>query len=66
MICGLLLGCCLGLLCLFWFKESVFTRRHQMGKKLSVIMTRTVTHLVLGILAGMFINFCCGVNYVYY
>lgn len=31
MMCGLLLGFFLGVLCLFWFKESVFTRRHQMG-----------------------------------
>ncbi|KAG2210844.1 hypothetical protein INT46_000342 [Mucor plumbeus] len=31
MACGLLLGCFLGVLCLFWFRESVFTRRHQMG-----------------------------------
>ncbi|KAI8361739.1 hypothetical protein BD560DRAFT_425954 [Blakeslea trispora] len=32
MVCGLVLGCFLGVLCLFWLKESVFTRRHQMGK----------------------------------
>ncbi|KAI8645319.1 hypothetical protein BD408DRAFT_412139 [Parasitella parasitica] len=32
MICGLLLGCFLGVLCLFWVRESVFTRRHQLGK----------------------------------
>ncbi|KAI9331645.1 DUF2407 C-terminal domain-containing protein [Pilaira anomala] len=31
MMCGLLLGFFLGVLCLFWFKESVFTRRHQIG-----------------------------------
>lgn len=31
MMCGLLLGFFLGVLCLFWVKESVFTRRHQMG-----------------------------------
>ncbi|KAI8340368.1 DUF2407 C-terminal domain-containing protein [Choanephora cucurbitarum] len=31
MVCGLMLGCLLGILCLFWLKESVFTRRHQMG-----------------------------------
>ncbi|KAK4513127.1 uncharacterized protein ATC70_012921 [Mucor velutinosus] len=31
MMCGLLLGCFLGVLCLFWVRESVFTRRHQMG-----------------------------------
>ena len=32
MLCGLLLGFFLGILCLFWVNESVFTRRHQMGK----------------------------------
>lgn len=32
MMCGLLLGFFLGVFCLFWVKESVFTRRHQMGK----------------------------------
>lgn len=31
MMCGLLLGFFLGVLCLFWVRESVFTRRHQMG-----------------------------------
>ncbi|KAI9310493.1 DUF2407 C-terminal domain-containing protein [Dichotomocladium elegans] len=31
MMWGLLLGFFLGLICLFWFRESVFTRRHQMG-----------------------------------
>lgn len=31
MLCGLLLGLFLGVLCLFWVRESVFTRRHQMG-----------------------------------
>ncbi|KAJ8652996.1 hypothetical protein O0I10_011377 [Lichtheimia ornata] len=31
MMWGLLLGFFLGILCLFWFRESVFTRRHQMG-----------------------------------
>ncbi|KAG2219010.1 hypothetical protein INT45_013773 [Circinella minor] len=31
MMCGLLLGFFLGILCVFWFRESVFTRRHQMG-----------------------------------
>lgn len=31
MFCGLLLGFFLGVLNLFWFKETVFTRRHQMG-----------------------------------
>ncbi|KAL1929191.1 hypothetical protein VTP01DRAFT_2250 [Rhizomucor pusillus] len=31
MVCGLLLGFFLGILCIFWFRESVFTRRHQMG-----------------------------------
>jgi hypothetical protein len=32
MVWGLMLGFFLGLICLFWFRESVFTRRHQMGK----------------------------------
>ncbi|KAG0169529.1 hypothetical protein DFQ28_003607 [Apophysomyces sp. BC1034] len=31
MMWGLMLGFFLGVLCLFWFRESVFTRRHQMG-----------------------------------
>ncbi|KAI8144605.1 DUF2407 C-terminal domain-containing protein, partial [Fennellomyces sp. T-0311] len=31
MMWGLLLGFFLGILCVFWFRESVFTRRHQMG-----------------------------------
>ncbi|KAI7878748.1 hypothetical protein K492DRAFT_132333 [Lichtheimia hyalospora FSU 10163] len=31
MMWGLLLGFFLGILCIFWFRESVFTRRHQMG-----------------------------------
>ncbi|KAL1926219.1 hypothetical protein VTP01DRAFT_6084 [Rhizomucor pusillus] len=31
MLWGLILGFFLGVICLFWFKESVFTRRHQMG-----------------------------------
>ncbi|CAO3682902.1 unnamed protein product [Umbelopsis ramanniana] len=31
MVWGLMLGFFLGLICLFWFRESVFTRRHQMG-----------------------------------
>ncbi|KAG2178913.1 hypothetical protein INT43_001760 [Umbelopsis isabellina] len=31
MVWGLMLGFFMGLICLFWFRESVFTRRHQMG-----------------------------------
>ncbi|RUS21609.1 DUF2407 C-terminal domain-containing protein [Endogone sp. FLAS-F59071] len=31
MVWGLMLGFFLGLITLFWFRESVFTRRHQMG-----------------------------------
>ncbi|ORZ01120.1 DUF2407 C-terminal domain-domain-containing protein, partial [Syncephalastrum racemosum] len=31
MVWGLVLGFFLGIICLFWFRESVFTRRHQMG-----------------------------------
>ncbi|KAJ8663268.1 hypothetical protein O0I10_000506 [Lichtheimia ornata] len=31
MVWGLILGFFLGVICLFWFRESVFTRRHQMG-----------------------------------
>ncbi|KAI8062901.1 DUF2407 C-terminal domain-containing protein [Gongronella butleri] len=31
MMCGLMLGLFLGVLCLFWVRESVFTRRHQLG-----------------------------------
>ncbi|KAI7872128.1 DUF2407 C-terminal domain-containing protein, partial [Spinellus fusiger] len=31
MVWGLMLGFFLGILCLFWFRESVFSRRHQMG-----------------------------------
>jgi tetrahydromethanopterin S-methyltransferase subunit B len=31
MMWGLMLGFFLGIICLFWFRESVFSRRHQMG-----------------------------------
>ncbi|KAL0089502.1 hypothetical protein J3Q64DRAFT_1696608 [Phycomyces blakesleeanus] len=31
-LCGLILGFFLGLLCLFWLREPVFTRKHRMGK----------------------------------
>ncbi|CAO3592470.1 unnamed protein product [Absidia cylindrospora] len=31
MMWGLMLGFFLGIICLFWFRESIFTRRHQMG-----------------------------------
>ncbi|KAI9261594.1 DUF2407 C-terminal domain-containing protein [Phascolomyces articulosus] len=31
MMWGLILGFFLGIICLFWFRESVFTRRHQLG-----------------------------------
>ena len=31
MMWGLILGFFLGVICLFWFRESVFTRRHQLG-----------------------------------
>ncbi|KAI9491345.1 DUF2407 C-terminal domain-containing protein [Zychaea mexicana] len=31
MMWGLILGFFVGIICLFWFRESVFTRRHQMG-----------------------------------
>ncbi|KAI8983614.1 hypothetical protein BDB01DRAFT_131365 [Pilobolus umbonatus] len=33
---GLILGICLGLLCLFWVRESVFTRTHQLGIVLGI------------------------------
>ncbi|KAL0082097.1 DUF2407 C-terminal domain-containing protein [Phycomyces blakesleeanus] len=32
MVWGLMLGFFLGVICLFWFRENVFSRRHQMGK----------------------------------
>ncbi|CAO3638536.1 unnamed protein product [Cunninghamella echinulata] len=31
MMWGLIFGFFLGIICLFWFRESVFTRRHQIG-----------------------------------
>lgn len=31
MMWGLMLGFFLGILCIFWVRESVFTRRHQLG-----------------------------------
>jgi hypothetical protein len=31
MFLGLTLGFFMGILCLFWFRESIFSRRHQMG-----------------------------------
>ncbi|KAG0765771.1 hypothetical protein G6F57_002470 [Rhizopus arrhizus] len=48
MICGLLLGCFLGILNLFWFKETVFTRRHQMGIVAGMLINvyYGVTHVI--------------------
>lgn len=31
MMWGLIFGFFLGIICLFWFRESVFSRRQQMG-----------------------------------
>jgi hypothetical protein len=31
MMWGLILGFFLGILCIFWVRETVFTRRHQLG-----------------------------------
>lgn len=68
MLCGLLLGFFLGVLCLFWVKESVFTRRHQMGNYLRIFLLfliPTNMYVTIGIVAGMLINVSCGVI-VYY
>lgn len=69
MMCGLLLGFFLGVLCLFWFKESVFTRRHQIGNYYMPLLLHAYNinhfHIKKGILAGMAINVSCGVIHVY-
>ncbi|KAI9032646.1 hypothetical protein CLU79DRAFT_155830 [Phycomyces nitens] len=43
-LCGLILGFFLGLLCLFWLREPVFTRKHRIG-----IMMGVIIHVSLGI-----------------
>ncbi|KAF7732317.1 hypothetical protein EC973_005213 [Apophysomyces ossiformis] len=45
MVWGLILGFFLGIICLFWFRESVFTRRHQMG-----IITGMLINISFGVL----------------
>jgi hypothetical protein len=64
MFCGLLLGFFLGVLNLFWFKETVFTRRHQMGILYMSHLYYFFLFAQLGILAGMLINVYYGITHV--
>ncbi|ORX59391.1 hypothetical protein DM01DRAFT_1361651 [Hesseltinella vesiculosa] len=38
MMLGMMLGFFLGIICLFWLRESIFTRRHQIGVTAGILI----------------------------
>ncbi|KAI8330873.1 DUF2407 C-terminal domain-containing protein [Chlamydoabsidia padenii] len=45
MLWGLILGFFLGILCIFWVRESVFTRRHQLGIMVGMFINITFGYM---------------------
>ncbi|ORZ22305.1 DUF2407 C-terminal domain-domain-containing protein [Absidia repens] len=45
MMWGLMLGFFLGILCIFWVRESIFTRRHQMGILAGMLLNVTFGYM---------------------